>query len=72
MPPGRRLRGRTRTLWRDYISHLDWEHLRTPQEELESVSGARNVWVSLINLLVLTQPQIRGRCWMDAWDESKV
>ena len=39
MPPGRRPRVRTRTRWRDYISHLVWEHLGIPQEELESVAG---------------------------------
>ena len=40
------------------ISHLTWDHLRTPQEELE-----RDGWVSLLDLLVL-RPQIRGRWWM--------
>jgi len=39
-PTGRRPRVRTRTLWRDYISHLAWERLRIPQEELE-----RDGWV---------------------------
>jgi len=41
---GRRPRGRPRTRWRDYISHLAWEHLGVPQEELESVAGERDVW----------------------------
>jgi len=36
-PTGRRPRGRPRTRWRDYISHLAWERLA--QEELESVAG---------------------------------
>jgi len=62
MPPGRRPRVRTRTLWRDYISHLAWERLGIPQEELRSVAGERDV---LLDLLVLfgsvTQPQRRGR-----------
>jgi len=40
MPPGRRPRVRTRTHWRDYISHLTWERLRILQEELE-----RDGWV---------------------------
>ncbi len=33
----RRPWGRTRTLWRDYISHLPWERLRIVQENLEDV-----------------------------------
>lgn len=33
-PTGRRPRGRPRIHWRDYISHLAWEHLRIPREEL--------------------------------------
>lgn len=28
--------GRTRTHWRDNISHLGWEFLRTPYEELKN------------------------------------
>ncbi|KAK3542767.1 hypothetical protein QTP70_002969 [Hemibagrus guttatus] len=56
MPPGRlpgevfracptrkRPRGRPRTRWRDYVSRLAWEHLRVPPEELEEVSGEREV-----------------------------
>lgn len=37
--PTRRPWGRPRTHWRDYISHLDWECLRIPQEDLEKVTG---------------------------------
>jgi len=40
MPPGRRPRVRTRTFWRDYISHHAWERLGILQEELE-----RDGWV---------------------------
>jgi len=40
---GRRARGRPRTCWRDYISLLTWERLGIPQEELESVTGEREV-----------------------------
>lgn len=29
------LQHRPRIRWRDYIAHLDWEHLGTPLEELE-------------------------------------
>lgn len=41
---GRRHQGRLR-------SHLAWEHLRIPEEELENVAGEKEVWNSLINLL---------------------
>ncbi|GAA6111505.1 uncharacterized protein LOC111191400, partial [Tachysurus ichikawai] len=33
-PTGRRLRGRPRTRWRDYVSQLAWECLGMPPEEL--------------------------------------
>ena len=47
---GRRTRGRPRTRWRDYVS---WalERLGIPQEELDEVSGEREVWASLLRLL---------------------
>ncbi|KAK3511307.1 hypothetical protein QTP70_000398 [Hemibagrus guttatus] len=64
MPPGRlpgevfracptwkRPRGRPRTRWRDYVSRLAWERLGVPPEELEDVSGEREVWASLLRLL---------------------
>ncbi|KAK3559562.1 hypothetical protein QTP86_013728, partial [Hemibagrus guttatus] len=65
MPPGRlsgevfracptrkRPRGRPRTRWRDWpVSRLAWEHLGVPPEELEDVSGEREVWASLLRLL---------------------
>ncbi|KAI3358336.1 hypothetical protein L3Q82_014777 [Scortum barcoo] len=35
----------------DYVSRLAWERLRIPQEELEEVSGVREVWASLLRLL---------------------
>ena len=31
------------------MSHLAWKDLRIPQEELESVTVERNVWVSFDN-----------------------
>ncbi|KAL3045558.1 hypothetical protein OYC64_013764 [Pagothenia borchgrevinki] len=37
-PAGRRLRGRPRTRWRDYISSLAWERLGIPQSELVDVA----------------------------------
>ena len=56
-PTGRRPRGRPRTHWRDYIppvyvSHLAWERLRIPQEELESVAGEKGAWRALLSLLL--------------------
>ncbi|KAK3512930.1 hypothetical protein QTP70_029086, partial [Hemibagrus guttatus] len=50
-PTGKRPRGRPRTRWRDYVSRLAWEHLGVPLEELEEVSGEREVWASLLRLL---------------------
>ncbi|KAK3562555.1 hypothetical protein QTP86_002034 [Hemibagrus guttatus] len=50
-PTGKRPRGRPRTRWRDYVSRLAWEHLGVPPEELEEVSGEREVWASLLRLL---------------------
>ncbi|KAK3565347.1 hypothetical protein QTP86_007134 [Hemibagrus guttatus] len=50
-PTGRRPRGRPRTRWRDYVSQLAWERLGVPPEELEEVSGEREVWASLLRLL---------------------
>ncbi|KAI3357344.1 hypothetical protein L3Q82_015493, partial [Scortum barcoo] len=51
-PTGRRPRkGRPRTRWRDYVSQLIWERLGVPPEELEEVSGVREVWASLLRLL---------------------
>lgn len=35
--------GRHRTLWRDIISPLAWEHLGIPQEELEKVAKEKDV-----------------------------
>ncbi len=51
-PTSRRPRGRPRTCWRDYISHLAWECLGIPPEELESVAGERDVWTTLLSLLL--------------------
>ncbi|KAK3535605.1 hypothetical protein QTP70_017246, partial [Hemibagrus guttatus] len=50
-PTGKRPWGRPRTRWRDYVSRLAWERLGVPPEELEEVSGEREVWASLIRLL---------------------
>ncbi|KAK3537609.1 hypothetical protein QTP70_017005, partial [Hemibagrus guttatus] len=53
MPPGRLPGEVGRTRWRDYVSRLAWERLRVPPEELEEVSGEREVWASLLRLLPL-------------------
>ncbi|KAK3534690.1 hypothetical protein QTP86_020345 [Hemibagrus guttatus] len=50
-PSRKRPRGRPRTHWRDYVSRLTWECLGIPPEELEEVSGEREVWASLLRLL---------------------
>ena len=52
-PARRRPQGRPRTRWRDYVSQLAWERLGVPPEELEEVSGEREVWASLLRLLPL-------------------
>ncbi|KAK3522355.1 hypothetical protein QTP86_007643 [Hemibagrus guttatus] len=44
-PTGKRPRGRPRTRWRDYVSWLTLERLGIPPEELEEVSGEREVFV---------------------------
>uniref|UniRef100_A0A671UNG7 Reverse transcriptase domain-containing protein n=2 Tax=Sparus aurata TaxID=8175 RepID=A0A671UNG7_SPAAU len=50
-PSGRRPRGRPRTRWCDYVAQLAWERLGVLPEELEAVSGEREVWVSLLRQL---------------------
>jgi len=50
-PTGRRPRGRPRTCWEDYISHLAWERLGISQEELESVAGEKQAWGALLSRL---------------------
>ncbi|KAK3550782.1 hypothetical protein QTP70_004917 [Hemibagrus guttatus] len=50
-PTGKRPQGKPRTRWRDYVSRLAWEHLGVPPEELEEVSGEREVWASLLRLV---------------------
>lgn len=43
--------GKHRTCWRDYVFCLAWESFGVPQGELESVTGERDVWVSLLDML---------------------
>jgi len=72
-PNGRRPWGRHRTRWRDYISHLAWECLRIPREELESVAGEKEAWGALLSQLPpATQTRISGREWMDGWMDGWV
>ncbi|KAK3547092.1 hypothetical protein QTP86_011400 [Hemibagrus guttatus] len=59
-PTGKRPRGRPRTRWRDYVSRLAWERLGVPPEELEEVSGEREVWASLLRLLLLPSVSSSG------------
>ncbi|KAI3361009.1 hypothetical protein L3Q82_012904, partial [Scortum barcoo] len=75
-------KGRPRTRWRDYVSRLEpgnaWERLGVPPEELEEVSGVREVWASLLRLLPPCDPvpdQADEDGWMDGcfdfdqWEE---
>ncbi|KAK3534060.1 hypothetical protein QTP86_001191 [Hemibagrus guttatus] len=68
MPPGRlpgevfracptwkRPRGRPRTRWRDYVFRLAWECLGVPPEELEEVTGEREI---------LLKPDSLSRVWV--------
>ncbi|KAI3356330.1 hypothetical protein L3Q82_017556, partial [Scortum barcoo] len=87
MPPGRLPRevfqacvppreeapsGRPRTRWRDYVSRLAWERLGIPPEELEEVSGVREVWASLLRLLPPRPGPGPKRMKMDGWMEFNV
>uniref|UniRef100_A0A8C6MBU3 Reverse transcriptase domain-containing protein n=1 Tax=Nothobranchius furzeri TaxID=105023 RepID=A0A8C6MBU3_NOTFU len=50
-PTGRRPKGRPRTQWRDYVSHLARERLGIRPEELAQVAGEREVWAYRRRLL---------------------
>ncbi|KAI3370457.1 hypothetical protein L3Q82_025220 [Scortum barcoo] len=53
---------------RNYVSQLAWESLGIPPEELEEVSGVREVWSSLLRLLPLCDPvpdQADENGWLD-------
>lgn len=49
-PTWKRPKGRPRSHWRYYICDLAWECLGIPQEQLESVAGDRDVWITLLSL----------------------
>ena len=73
-PPGKRPKGKPRSRWRDYISHLAWERLGIPQEQLESVAGDRDVWITLLSLPP-SQPDpglAEGNGWIDGLLEMKL
>ncbi|KAI3364646.1 hypothetical protein L3Q82_011430 [Scortum barcoo] len=58
------------TLERLCLSRLAWERLGVPPEELEEVSGVREVWASLLRLLPPCDPvpdQADENGWMDGW-----
>uniref|UniRef100_A0A8C6NQZ4 Reverse transcriptase domain-containing protein n=1 Tax=Nothobranchius furzeri TaxID=105023 RepID=A0A8C6NQZ4_NOTFU len=50
-PTRRRPKGRPRTRWRDYVSHLARERLGILPEELAQVAGEREVWASRLRPL---------------------
>lgn len=50
-PNVRRPQGTPRTLWRDDISHLAWECPSIHQEELENISGEKDIRTTLLSLL---------------------
>ena len=67
-PTGRRPRGRPRTRWSDYVTWLARERLGILPEELEEVSGVREVWASLHQTVTpATLPRISRRKWVDGW-----
>ena len=59
--------GKPRTRWSDYVTWLAWERLGILLEELEEVSGEREIWVSLLRQLPpVTRPRITWKK-MDGW-----
>ncbi|TWW77033.1 hypothetical protein D4764_12G0004230 [Takifugu flavidus] len=48
-PSVRRPPGRPRTHCRDDVSRLAWERLGIPPDELEEVTGEKEVWASLLS-----------------------
>ena len=51
LPSGKRLRGRPRTRWRNYVKHLAWSRLEIPPVELSLVAGDRDTWRFQLELL---------------------
>lgn len=44
--------GRPTTCWKDDIAFLEWKCLGIPQNELCSVTGEKDMWVSFLDLLM--------------------
>lgn len=61
-PTGRRPRGRTRTRWWDYVSHLARERLRIPPRK--SWKTMKDIWKPAATT---TRPWLSVRQWMDGW-----
>lgn len=53
---GKRLWGRPRTGWRDYVFELAWEHLNVPLDGQEEVARVREIWAYLLRLLSPWRP----------------
>ena len=56
-PIGRRLRGRPRTRWRDYVEDLRWSRLGIPAEHLSYVAEDRDAWRLQLKLLPSLPPK---------------
>lgn len=62
-----RSHGSPKTPQRDHIAHLAWEHLRIPQEVLESSWGEEYLEYPAWLAPTVSRPEISGRKWMDEW-----
>ena len=54
--------------WRDYTSTLAWECLGIPQSELVEVAREKEVWGSLLTLLIQSDPTWDKQATMDGVD----
>lgn len=57
-PSSTRPQGTPRTHWSDYISHVSWEHLRIPLEQLENIAVKRDGRTTLLYLLLPPRPYL--------------
>lgn len=62
-----RLRGRPRNGQKEYTFLLDYVHLEIAHSELERVSGYRDGWVSLLNLIPQQSNPNGDDGWMDGF-----
>lgn len=53
---GKRLWGKPRIGWRDYVFELAWEHLNVHLDEQEEVARVREIWAYLLRLLSPWRP----------------